>query len=99
MEIKVLEDNGATIVNICGRLDTVTSPDLEKVVNPLIELGKSIIFNCEEMEYISSAGLRVILSTHKRCVASCGRFIIRNLSADVRSVFDMTGFSRLLNIE
>jgi anti-anti-sigma regulatory factor len=53
MEIKVLEDNGATIVNICGRLDTVTSPDLEKVVNPLIELGKSIIFNCEVFCFIN----------------------------------------------
>ena len=99
MEIKILEQSGAKIVNICGRLDTVTSPELEKSVTPLIEVGKTIVFDCEKMEYISSAGLRVVLSTHKQCAASGGRFILRNLTAEVRSVFDMTGFSRLLTIE
>ena len=99
MEIKVLEENGAKIVNICGRLDTVTSPELEKIVSPLIEVGKTVIFDCEKMEYISSAGLRVVLSTHKQCAASGSRFGLRNLTAEVRAVFDMTGFSRLLTIE
>ena len=99
MEIKILEQSGAKIVNICGRLDTVTSPELEKSVTSLIEVGKTIVFDCEKMEYISSAGLRVVLSTHKQCAASGGRFILRNLTAEVRSVFDMTGFSRLLTIE
>lgn len=99
MDIKVLEENGAKVVHISGRLDTVTSPELEKTVNPLIEVGKTVVFNCEQMEYISSAGLRVVLSTHKQCAASCGRFILRNLTAEVKAVFDMTGFSRLLNIE
>ena len=99
MEIKILEQSGAKIVNICGRLDTVTSPELEKSVTPLIEVGKTIVFDCEKMEYISSAGLRVVLSTHKQCAASGGRFILRNLTGGVKSGFDMTGFSRLLTIE
>lgn len=99
MDINILEENGAKLVNINGRLDTVTSPELEKAVNPLIELGGTVIFNCENMEYISSAGLRVVLSTHKQCAAAGGRFIIRSLTTEVKSVFDMTGFSRLLNIE
>jgi anti-anti-sigma factor len=99
MDIKVIEENGAKIVNINGRLDTVTSPELEKIASPLVEVGKVIIFDCEKMEYISSAGLRVILSTHKQCIAAGGRFVVRNLTAEVKSVFDMTGFSRILNIE
>lgn len=99
MDIKVIEENGAKIVNINGRLDTVTSPELEKTVTQLIEVGKTIVFNCENMEYISSAGLRVVLSTHKQCTSVGGRFIVRSLTAEVKSVFDMTGFSRLLNIE
>ena len=99
MEIKVLEDNGAKIVGINGRLDTMTFPELEKAVYPLIEAGKTIVFDCENMEYISSAGLRVVLSTHKQCSAAGGRFVVRNLNAEVKSVFDMTGFSRLLVIE
>ena len=99
MEIKVLEENGAKVVNLNGRLDTVTSPELEKVINPLIEAGKTVVLNCENMEYISSAGLRVVLSTHKMCTAAGGTFIVRNVTAEVKAVFDMTGFSRLLTIE
>ena len=51
------------------------------------------------MEYISSAGLRVVLMAHKYLTANARRFISRNLSKEVRSVFDMTGFSRILTIE
>ena len=99
MDINILEENGAKIVAINGRLDTVTSPELEKVAHPLIEPGKTIVFECENMEYISSAGLRVVLFINKQAAASGGRFVVRNLKNEVKSVFDMTGFSRLLNIE
>jgi anti-sigma B factor antagonist len=51
------------------------------------------------MEYISSAGLRVVLTAHKNITAKGGRFIIRNINKEVHSVFDMTGFSRILTIE
>lgn len=99
MEIKVLEENGAKIVSVIGRLDTVTSPELEKVVNPLIEVGKTLVLDCENMEYISSAGLRVVLSINKQSTSSGSRFVVRSLNNEVKSVFDMTGFSRLLTIE
>ena len=99
MEITILEENGTKIVNICGRLDTVTSPELETAVSQLVEVGKTLVFNCENMDYISSAGLRVVLSTHKHSLSAGGRFIVRNLNKEVKAVFDMTGFSRLINIE
>ena len=99
MDISILQENGATIVNIVGRLDTLTSPRLEQAVKPLIDLGATVVFNCEQMEYVSSSGLRVVLSTHKQLAAVGGRFIVRNLNNEVRSVFDLTGFSRLLTIE
>ena len=99
MEITILQENGATIVNIIGRLDTVTSPELDIAVKPLIVMGTTIIFDCEKMEYVSSSGLRVVLSTFKQLTAVGGRFVVRNLNKEVRSVFDLTGFSRLLNIE
>lgn len=98
MDIKVFEEGCATVVSICGRLDTVTSPDLEKTVNQLFEEVKTIIFDCEGMDYISSAGLRVVLTTHKKCSEAGGRFVVRNLTNEVKTVFDMTGFSRLLNL-
>lgn len=99
MYIKVLEENGTQIVVVDGRLDTVTSPELENAVLPLIEAGKTIIMDCASMEYISSAGLRVVLLINKHAASTGGHIIIRNLSKEVRSVFDMTGFSRLVRIE
>lgn len=99
MDITVLQERDIRIVEIVGRLDTLTSPELDKAIKPLIEPGAVIVFDCEKMDYISSSGLRVILSTHKHLAASRGRFIVRNLNPEVRTVFDMTGFSRLLNIE
>ena len=98
MDITILKENGATIVRIVGRLDTVTSPELDQAVKPLIDLGATIVFDCEQMDYVSSSGLRVVLSTHKQLAAVGGRFIVRNLNHAVRSVFDLTGFSRLLTI-
>ena len=50
MEITILQENGATIVNIIGRLDTVTSPELDVAVKPLIVMGATVIFDCEKME-------------------------------------------------
>lgn len=99
MDIKVLEENNAIIVSLNGRLDTVTFTELEKVLNPLVAGGKTIMLDCKDMDYISSAGLRVILSTHKQCTAANVRFIVQNLSTEVKTIFDMTGFNRLLNIE
>ena len=99
MEITILQENGATIVNIIGRLDTVTSPELDIAVKPLIVMGATIIFDCEKMEYISSSGLRVILTAHKSVVSKGGKFILRNLNSEIKSVIDITGFSRILTIE
>lgn len=86
-------------MKIAGRLDTVTAPALSEAVNPLIESGATLILDCEKLEYVSSSGLRVILSTHKQLAAQGGRFAVRNLNREVRSVFDLTGFSRILTLE
>ena len=56
-------------------------------------------FRCEKMEYISSSGLRIILTAHKKVTAKGGKFIVRNLTREVSSVIDLTGFSRILTIE
>lgn len=70
MDITILQENGIRKVGIAGRLDTLTSPEPDRAVKPLIDLGAVIEW-----------------------------FIVRNLNSEVRSVFDMTGFSRILNIE
>ena len=100
MEVKILEQNNETIVVIEGRVDTVTAPDLELKVSQIwAQQGIILVFDCEKLEYVSSSGLRIILSAHKQVTAKGGKFILRNLSKEVRSVIDLTGFSRILTIE
>ena len=100
MKVEITQTDNQVLVTIEGRLDTVTSSEFEKNLNPYYSIqGAELIMDCSAMEYISSAGLRVVLMTHKNITAKGGSFIIRNLTKEVRSVFDMTGFSRILTIE
>lgn len=100
MEVQILEQNGETIVAIAGRVDTITSADLETAVSQVWSQPTiTLVFDCAQLEYISSSGLRVVLKAHKQAVAAGGKFILRNLNNEVRSVFDMTGFSRILTVE
>ena len=100
MEVNLLEQNGEQIVVIKGRVDTITASDLETTVSQVWSTPAiTLVFDCTEMEYISSSGLRVILKAHKQVTAECGKFIMRNLNREVRSVIDLTGFSRILTIE
>ena len=100
MEVKILEQNGEKVVSIEGRVDTVTVPDLEMKVSPIWAMSDTtLVFDCEKLEYISSSGLRIVLTTHKQITANGGKFILRNLTREVRSVLDLTGFSRILTIE
>ena len=100
MELKILEQNDEKVVVIEGRVDTVTAPELEMKVSPIWGMpGVTLVFDCEKLEYLSSSGLRVILSAHKQVTAKGGKFILRNLTPAGRSVIDLTGFSRILTIE
>ena len=96
MDIIVLQGDGMVTLEIVGRLDTLTSPELEKAVKPLVFPGAVVVFDCEKMEYISSSGLRVVLAAHKQVTAAGGKFMVTNLNAEVKSVFDLTGFSRII---
>lgn len=81
-----------------GRLDTVTAPDLEKVVKERVESIDFLVFNFEKLEYVSSAGLRVLLLAQK-LMAEKGGMIIRNVNQEVMDVFEVTGFNTFLKIE
>lgn len=100
MKIEITQDSNTTIIAIEGRLDTVTASEFENAVRPHLSTKElELIVDCSAMEYISSAGLRVVLIAHKSITANGGRFVVRNLASEVRSVFDLTGFSRILTIE
>ena len=100
MKIEITQDSNTTIIAIEGRLDTVTASEFENAVRSHLSTKElELIVDCSAMEYISSAGLRVVLIAHKSITANGGRFVVRNLASEVRSVFDLTGFSRILTIE
>lgn len=100
MEVKITDQNNEKIAAIAGRVDTVTSSHLETAVSQVWDQPAiTLVFDCSQMEYISSSGLRVVLKAHKQVTAAGGKFILRNLNSEVRSVMDLTGFSRILTIE
>ena len=97
MEIKTTNINNQYVVAIEGRLDTNTAPELETVLNDVN--ASNLVLDCLALEYVSSAGLRVMLATHKRLAASGQSLTLKNIRQEVRAVFDMTGFSKILTIE
>ena len=94
---KVKEGSNLTIT-IEGRLDTTTAPQLENLVNAEIEGVTELIFDLKDLAYISSAGLRVLLSSQK-IMNKQGSMIVKNSSEEVLEIFEVTGFSDIFTIE
>ena len=91
--------NGAKLtIALEGRLDTITSPVLESELNGSLDGVEELIFDMEKLQYISSAGLRVLLTAQK-VMNKQGTMVVRNASEDVKEIFDVTGFSDILTIE
>lgn len=95
---KTVEDGKLTVV-LEGRLDTFTAPDLEKELSESIEGVKEVVLDLKALEYISSAGLRVLLSTQKKMNEAEGTMVVRNINDIVKEVFEVTGFDDILTIE
>lgn len=90
--------NGATLViSIEGRLESSTAPQLDEIVKAIPANVTELIMDLGQMEYTSSAGLRVILSAHKIMKAKNGMLKIRNVTATVKKLFDLTAFTPILN--
>lgn len=98
MEIKKTLNGNELLVAVEGRLDTTTAPQLEENVRSSIDGMKSLVFDFEKLEYISSAGLRVLLATQK-IMNKQGSMTIRNVNETVMEVFEVTGFVDILTIE
>ena len=100
MEVTVNKQDGITIVTLDGRLDTPASPEVSARVEPVVEdASGTIILDCQKLSYISSSGLRIFLTLRKAAAAAGGKVIVRGLVPEVRSVFMMTGFLNLFQIE
>ena len=94
---KTLEGNQLTVA-VEGRLDTLTSPRLEETLKQELDGVEKLILDFAELYYISSAGLRVLLSAMQR-MEQQGEMVVRNVSSDVMDVLEVTGFVDDLNIE
>ncbi len=98
MNINTEKNGNEFIILIEGRLDTITAPELETIVRTSLEGIVSLILDFSKLEYISSAGLRVVLTAQK-IMNKHGKMVIRNVNSNVHEVFDITGFSDILTIE
>ena len=94
---KKIENENVTFT-ISGRLDTTTAPELEKTLDNVLDGTKELVFDMTNLEYISSAGLRVILKAQKAMNAQGGMKLI-GVNDSIMEVFDITGFLDILTIE
>jgi anti-sigma B factor antagonist len=98
MTIKIKRSTEETTVELAGRLDTITAPALDKTLNEDIADARNLILDFKDLEYISSAGLRVLLSAQKK-FQKVGYMKVINVCEEIMSVFEMTGFADILTIE
>ena len=98
MEIKLDKKDSALTIKLTERLDTVTSPDLEAVLQKELDGITDLTFDFDELDYISSAGLRVLLSTQKKMLKQ-GEMRIINASPVPMEIFEVTGFSDAIDIK
>ena len=94
---KTMNGNALTIA-LEGRLDTTTAPELEQTLKESLDSAQELIMDFSKLDYISSAGLRVLLSAHKTMRTKDGMKVV-NVNEIVKEVFDVTGFADILDIE
>ena len=98
MTIEIKKNAAETTIEIVGRLDTITAPALDKTINEDIGDTKNLVLDLKGMEYISSAGLRVLLGAQKK-MQKIGSMKVIHVCEAVMEVFEMTGFADILVIE
>lgn len=99
MDSEFEERGDVIVVRVKGRLDAASTPQLENRLNSLIESGHfKLVFNLGEVDYLSSAGMRLLLSTSKKLKALEGKVLVCNLNEDLMKVIHMAGFTHVIEI-
>lgn len=98
MTINKTRDDSSLTVELEGRLDTTTAPQLEGELRTAVDGVTKLVFDLAKLEYISSAGLRVLLAAQK-VMNKQGEMLIKNANSDLMDIFDVTGFVDIFNIE
>ena len=96
MQIEKRLDGGILVLKVIGRLDTNTSPDLEASI--VLDGASEVVFDFSDLEYISSAGLRILMTVQKAMMSCGGKMSVRSPNDTVKGVFDITGMSSVFNI-
>lgn len=100
MVTEITRNGNEVTINTGARIDTINAGNFENEINPILaENGTKVIFDCNDLEYISSSGLRVVLKAQKIISSRKGEMKLIGVKPQIKKVFDMTGFSRFLTIE
>ncbi|MBQ7526686.1 MAG: STAS domain-containing protein [Bacteroidaceae bacterium] len=96
--IEQLEDK--YLVTLEGELDTAAAAEVEKTLQPLYTTGgKDVVIDCKELEYIASSGLRILISILKGAKTGGSKVLLKNMNDDIKSVFKLTGFINIFDVE
>ena len=98
MQIDITQENGKMTIALEGRLDTLTAPQLEAEIQGKLGNVKELIFDFSKVPYISSGGLRILLTAQK-IMNKQGSMVVRGARAEIKEIFDVTGFCHLLTVE
>lgn len=99
MELNIAQASDKATITIAGKLSVATSPELETAVRGLPESIANVEMDLTDLEYISSAGLRVLVATEKLCASRSGKMRLLHPNAEVSEVFEMTGLADVFTIE
>ena len=99
MEVKITTEGKVTTAALIGRLDTMAAQEIAPQMEELKNADGTVVLDCSELSYISSSGLRIFLTLRKAAVEKGSRIIISNIGNDIRTVFMMTGFLNLFEIQ
>ena len=98
MQIRVYEENGASVIAPCGKIDHVTVGEFEEKMSELGTHNDSLVLDMNDVEYVSSAALRAILNANDQMSEKGGSFTLKNVNKKVMEIFNITGFADYLNI-
>ncbi len=98
MQITKTNDNDSLTIALKGRLDTLTAPQLDAEIQGKLDGVKSLVFDFKKLDYISSAGLRILLMAQK-IMNKQGSMVVKNACSEIKEIFEVTGFCDILTIE
>ena len=100
MNTEIKEIDGKYVVTLEGEMDTAAANEAEDVLKELYKNeGKEVVFECKDLEYIASSGLRILINILKVTMAKGSRVVLRNVNDDIKNVFKLTGFLNIFEFE